>query len=426
MKANQRKNSGKNNSLLIAVILVFAAALTLGIMVARFQSMQDAKLAAFYDVPTMPMQTPVSESEPTPMQPTPEPTMSPEEIKAMEEAALAEAAARKAEASKYSFYQKLANGFGTNILILGDKSAMDPESDGINGVVDGKKFSSLSRQLEEKYLAASGEKVTISNLANVNGNLLGDVMRINSMPDDPSYDLVILSYGINDQKNDVITNFEALILSLQKKFPDCSIICTVEPCFHGMTNDLETMVNESNTFGIPVINLFSAFYDKGSDVYFDFFEKNQIVPNEKGTEEWIRLICETIDTNAANSTGKMSELSASANKARELTRLSFIPVSDPRLTRKDDTSYTLDLQIEGLSYIQHKEMLGKDNAKVIADNILYSFGKPGGAKTPEGGYITLIYENLISEKDFTITFTSKELADGLEGFYLLEKTEEEK
>ena len=81
---------------------------------------------------------------------------------------------------------------------------------------------------------------------------------------------------------------------------------------------------------------------------------------------------------------------------------------------------------EGLSYIQHKEMLGKDNAKVIADNILYSFVKPGGAKTPEGGYITLIYENLISEKDFTITFTSKELADGLEGFYLLEKTEEEK
>ncbi len=414
-----KKNSGSVNVMLIAVILFFVTALGLGaLIVARFRDVRTPRTPTSCEMTP----APAEEAAPASVQPTPEPTLSPEEVKAMEEAALAEAAAKKAEAQKYSFYQKLEKGYDTNLLILGDESAMDKESDGINGIVDGPRFGALSAGLQEKYHG----KVSINNLANTRGNVLCDVMRINDMPDEPAYDLIILSYGLNEQKNDIQSNFEALIISLHNKFPDGAIICSIEPCFHAVTGDFETMINVSNTCGIPVINLFTNLYNKGIETYFDYFEDDQTIPNEKGMEEWIRLICKTIDENVENSTGKMTDPPVTADKSQELAKLHFIPITDPRVSRKDDASYALNMKAEGRSYIRHKEMLGKDEVKVIADGILYSFGKPTGVETPDGTFITPIYDHLICENEFTIVFSGKELADGLEGFYLIEKTVEEK
>ena len=430
MTAHRKRNSGKVNIILIAVILVCIVAVGLGaLLVSEYRGMWKKKTTAPEELPApveavtpAPTASPVPTSEPTP---TPVPTPSPEEIAAQEEAARKEAAARKAEAAKYSFYQKLEKGYGTNILILGDASAMDKQNEDAGGIVDGPVFRGLSERLEEKYPVTMGGQVSIHNLANANGNLLCDALRVKELPEEPSYDLAILSYGINDQKSDVTSDYEALLISLHRKYPDCSIICTIEPCFHGMTPALETMVKISEAYGVPVINLFSVLYEKGADTYFSYFEENQILLNEKGTEEWIERICEIIDSNVASSTGKMADTPVIEKKAENITKLCFIPVADPRVSRADDTSYALDFKADGLSYIRHNEMLGKDDAKVIADEILYSLGKkPNGSATPEGGYITPVYDRFICEKDCTVIFTTKELADGLQGFYLTEKTTE--
>ena len=431
MTAHRKRNSGKVNIILIAVILVCIVALGLGaLLVSEYRGMWNKKTAAPAELPTpteeiapAPTATPVPTSEPTP---SPVPTPSPEEIAAQKEAERQAAAARKAEAAQYSFYQKLPKGYGTNILILGDASAMDRQNDDMSGVVDGPMFRALSERLQKKYPSAKGEPVSVYNLANANGNLLYDALRVKEMPEEPSYDLAILSYGINDQNSDAAISYEALVIALHEKFPDCSIICTIEPCFHGLTPALEAMERISGAYGIPVINMFSTLYEKGADNYFSYFEENRILLNEKGTEEWIDGICEIIDANVALSAGKMADIPAIEKKAESITRLSYIPVADPRVSRADDTSYTVDFKADGLSYIRHEKMLGKDDAKIIADEILYSFGKPNGAVTPEGGYITPIYEKFVSEKDCTVIFTTKELADGLQGFYLTEKTTEKK
>ena len=428
---DREKMSGKAGSGLLFVILMIITALAAGcLIVMRYRTMKNETVAPSVTAP--PAEEPVPTPEPTP---TPVPTPSPEEIAAQEEAARREAAARKAEAAKYSFYQKLKKGYDTNILVLGDASAADPAGDRVNGIVDGPKFSGLSKVLEEKYPS----KVTITNLAFPAGSLLGDAIRVLEMPEEPSYDLIILSYGLNDQKENKEANifghvepnqnlwpdYMALLLTLSNKFPDCSIVCTLEPCFHEITEELDGMRRISEAYyGIPVIDLVTALHEKGDGSDLAFFEADQTTLNEKGMEEWIRLLRELIDTKAEESAEKMARIVTGYDKANGVSKLSFIPAADPRVSRRDDTSYTLDIKAEGISFIRHKKQLGREDLKVIADDMLYNFGKTGGIETPEGSYIILLHEQLLCEKSFEIIFADKELADGLEGFYLIEKKAE--
>lgn len=401
MSSGKHKKNSRANSVILAIVLVLVIIVAAGIfLVAKIQNVKDAPIPA-----------PTEEPAATPAVPTPEPTLSPEELKKLEEAALAEAAAKDAEAAKYSFYQKLENGYGTDILILGDSTAADAD------------FSALSEHLQSKYLSASGSAVNVANLANADGNLLCDVLRVNEMPDKPDYDLAILCYGQNDSGNDVTQNFESLIVALKSRFPDCSIICTIEPGFHAITTELQAMTDVCSAHHVPVINLFSEFYDKGSDSYFDYFDSSQTSLGEKGIDEWNTLLCALIDENVAQSTGKMDDRPLISRKSEEMAKLRFIPIDDVRVSRTDDTSYSLDFKAKGASYILHKQDVGGSDVKVIADDILYQFGKPCGVKTPDGSYIIPIHEELSCERDFTITFSSKELADGLEGFYLIESSD---
>lgn len=401
MSSGKHKKNSRANSVILAIVLVLVIIVAAGIfLVAKIQNVKDAPIPA-----------PTEEPAATPAAPTPEPTLSPEELKKLEEAALAEAAAKDAEAAKYSFYQKLENGYGTDILILGDSTAADAD------------FSALSEHLQSKYLSASGSAVNVANLANADGNLLCDVLRVNEMPDKPDYDLAILCYGQNDSGNDVTQNFESLIVALKRRFPDCSIICTIEPGFHAITTELQAMTDVCSAHHVPVINLFSEFYDKGSDSYFDYFDSSQTSLGEKGIDEWNTLLCALIDENVAQSTGKMDDRPMISRKSEEMAKLRFIPIDDVRVSRTDDTSYSLDFKAKGASYILHKQDVGGSDVKVIADDILYQFGKPCGVKTPDGSYIIPIHEELSCERDFTIIFSSKELADGLEGFYLIESSD---
>lgn len=401
MSSGKHKKNSRANSVILAIVLVLVIIVAAGIfLVAKIQNVKDAPIPA-----------PTEEPAATPAVPTPEPTLSPEELKKLEEAALAEAAAKDAEAAKYSFYQKLENGYGTDILILGDSTAADAD------------FSALSEHLQSKYLSASGSAVNVANLANADGNLLCDVLRVNEMPDKPDYDLAILCYGQNDSGNDVTQNFESLIVALKSRFPDCSIICTIEPGFHAITTELQAMTDVCSAHHVPVINLFSELYDKGADSYFDYFDSSQTSLGEKGIDEWNTLLCALIDENVAQSTGKMDDRPMISRKSEKMAKLRFIPIDDVRVSRTDDTSYSLDFKAKGASYILHKQDVGGSDVKVIADDILYQFGKPCGVKTPDGSCIIPIHEELSCERDFTITFSSKELADGLEGFYLIESSD---
>lgn len=383
--------------------------------------------------------SPVALSAVVTAEPSAEPVTSAEEQEEEAEAEVAEAEAPAAEtpeveSDEYSAYQKLENGMGINILVLGDESAADAEGDAVNGIVDGAKFKGLSDYLEEKYLSDSAEKVSVTNLACPGGNLLADALRVITMPEEPAYDLIILSYGLNDQlvddpnlygsvqhNTELWLNYGSLLMRLSEQFPGASIICTLEPCFHEITEELDGMQRISEIYyAIPVADLCTALLDKGEDVYYDYFQPDKTLPNDKGIEVWTELLCDIIDEKVAASEGRMNPIYCGYYKAEQIANMSFIPVTDSCVTRNDDTSFTVNFKADGMAFIQHKNLLVTSDAKAIADHMLYSLrNRPNGVEIPGGSHVTLLHDELLCEESFEIIFSSKELADELEGFYLV-------
>lgn len=383
--------------------------------------------------------SPVALSAVVTAEPSAEPVTSAEEQEEEAEAEVAEAEAPAAETpevepDEYSAYQKLENGMGINILVLGDESAADAEGDAVNGIVDGAKFKGLSDYLEEKYLSDSAEKVSVTNLACPGGNLLADALRVITMPEEPAYDLIILSYGLNDQlvddpnlygsvqhNTELWLNYGSLLMRLSEQFPGASIICTLEPCFHEITEELDGMQRISEIYyAIPVADLCTALLDKGEDVYYDYFQPDKTLPNDKGIEVWTELLCDIIDEKVAASEGRMNPIYCGYYKAEQIANMSFIPVTDSCVTRNDDTSFTVNFKADGMAFIQHKNLLVTSDAKAIADHMLYSLrNRPNGVEIPGGSHVTLLHDELLCEESFEIIFSSKELADELEGFYLV-------
>lgn len=383
--------------------------------------------------------SPVALSAVVTAEPSAEPETSAEEQETQAETEETETEAPKADATvtepdEYSAYQKLENGMGINILVLGDESAADAEGDAVNGIVDGAKFKGLSAYLEEKYLSNSDEKVSVTNLACPGGNLLADALRVITMPEEPAYDLIILSYGLNDQlvddpnlygsvqhNTELWLNYGSLLMRLSEQFPGASIICTLEPCFHEITEELDGMQRISEIYyAIPVADLCTALLDKGEDVYYDYFQPDKTLPNDKGIEVWTELLCDIIDEKVAASEGRMNPIYCGYYKAEQIANMSFIPVTDSCVTRNDDTSFTVNFKADGMAFIQHKNLLVTSDAKAIADHMLYSLrNRPNGVEIPGGSHVTLLHDELLCEESFEIIFSSKELADELEGFYLV-------
>lgn len=438
--AESRKNSrtGRKGAIILAAFLaavIFAAG---GFMAVRLRnnarlSAPDSARAQMTASAAFSPAT-LSTGELSPAEPSFEPAISSAEPKAQGEAEKAEAEAHAAEADEYSAYQKLENGIGINILVLGDEAAADPDGDTANGIVDGAKFKGLSDYLEGKYLSNSAAKVTITNLACPGGNILADALRAITMPDEPYYDLIILSYGLNDQlvedpnyygkeqhNTELWLNYGSLLVRLSAEFPGASIICTLEPCFHKITEELDGMKRISEMFyGIPVADLCSALLEKGEDEYYDYFEADKTLPNAKGVEVWTELLCDIIDEKVDASEGKMNPIYCGFYKAEQIAGMSFIPVSDPCVIRNDDTSYTINFSADGMAYIQHTKKLVSSDAKAIADDILYTLrGRAIGVTLPSGSEVTLLHDDLECEESFELIFSSKELADELEGFYLV-------
>lgn len=436
IKIHKKHENGRKSAKSTMILAAFLAAVILAagvIVTARFRSSVRLSASDRAAAQSASLASP-ADAKGTATETSSGSVISSPEPKAQEESENAEAEAPEAEAEEYSVYQKLENGIGINILVLGDESAADAEADAVEGIVDGTKFKGLSDYLEDKYLSNSGAGVSVTNLAYQGGSLLADALRVITMPEEPSYDLIILSYGMNDHldygpnyfgsvqpNTDLWLDYATLLLKLNTKFPDASIICTLEPCFHKITEELNGMKQISEQYyAIPVADLCSALLEKDESEYYDYFEADQTLPNAKGVELWIKLLCDIIDEKVDESEGKMSQIYCGYYKAEQIGSMSYIPASDPCVTRKDDTSYTVNFKADGMAYIHHERELQAGDAKAIADDMLYNLhNTPNGAALPDGSHVTLLHDSLQCQDSFELIFPSKELADELKGFYLV-------
>ena len=125
-------------------------------------------------------------------------------------------AALKQQEAEDSFYQKLADGFDVNVLIVGDSIGA-----GTGTETDGQQWYT---QLQTYLGTVNKSKVSVTNVSMGGNASYAGYVRTMALNDDVDYDLAIICYGQNDGADGLSTNYESIIQAIRTKYPDCSII----------------------------------------------------------------------------------------------------------------------------------------------------------------------------------------------------------
>ena len=205
-----------------------------------------------------------------------------------------EAEALKQKEAEDSFYQKMADGFDVNVLVVGDSIAEGGQ--GENGWC-----TLLQNNLRKTY----NNRVSFTNVSMGGNASYAGYVRTMALNDDVGYDLAIICYGQNDGADGFSTNYESIIRAIRSKYPDCSIISILESSRREYTEKMTTIQSICEHYSIPVADTIAAFNNSGKA--YDDLTGDGVHPNEAGQEIYFETVKTVIDDNVAASTGKMAE-----------------------------------------------------------------------------------------------------------------------
>lgn len=148
-------------------------------------------------------------------------------------------AALKQKEAEDSFYQKLADGFDVNVLVVGDSIGV-----GAGTETDGQQWF---KQLQAYLRTVNKSKISVTNVSLGGNTSYGGYVRTMALNDDVNYDLTIISYGQNDGYDGFSTNYESIIRAIRSKYPDCSIISILESSQRTYTEKMTTIQSICDT-----------------------------------------------------------------------------------------------------------------------------------------------------------------------------------
>ena len=351
-----------------------------------------------------------------------------EEQRAREEAERAEAerAKRAEEARKYSFYQKLANGYDVKMLIMGDSVISGYGASGEGTMW----FNLLKDYVEEKYTGS----VTVENLSGAGNSLFPDMLTVKDGSAAEDCDLAVLCYGYDDPKDDFGVYFEALVRAIHQKNPDCAIIYVLEATEGGYTPRMQTLESVCTYYGIPVADTFAPYYALGQQGFFGALA-DTVHPNDQGQRIYFEAMRDVIDENVADDTGKPEDMAPFSSEAARFDNMLYIPAE--KFTREDDTTFAVSAAetgaggedgFKGVMMLDCGYAVVREDAKVIADDILYNIPKTTATVDPhrDGRSLITVNKELVLKDLMSVIFTEKDHADKFNGVYLAWETQEEK
>lgn len=358
-----------------------------------------------------------------------------EEAKAEAEAAAAKAEAEKAaeeaerakraeEAAKYSFYQKLSNGYEAKILIMGDSVISGEGASGEESAW----FSLLKSQLDEKYYAGK-DGITIENASGAGHKLCTDYFAVKESDLAGDCDLAVLCYGRHDPDTDFAVYYEALVRAIHAKNPDCSIIYVLESTEGGHTPRMTNLEAVCTHYDIPVADTFAPYYALGQKEFFEALA-DAVHPNDKGQVIYYETIRDIIDELVTADTGKMADTERLSGEAARFDNLLYVPVE--KFERVDDVSFSLNAGeysvANGVLMLETDYAMTYQDGKVVSDGMLYSIHKSAATIENEekSRYLLTVYKEFVFTESMTVTFNDKSFADGFTGAYLLWETPVEK
>ena len=312
--------------------------------------------------------------------------------------------ALKQQEAEDSFYQKLADGFDANILIVGDSIG-----EGAGTETDGQQWF---KRLQTYLQNVNKGKVSVTNVSMGGNASYAGYVRTMALNDDVDYDLAIICYGQNDRSDGFSTYYESIIQAIKKKYPDCSIISILESSQREYTEKMTTIQSICDHYGIPVADTIVAFNNSGKS--YDDLTKDGVHPNDAGQTIYYETVKAVIDENIAASTGKMKDTDVINADVHRFNNFIWYG-ADTDFKRIDDTTFTLNASASGILGIDYTFESGDNKADIYVDGELYESPTVMFNYDFSQRHIMVVSEDCTVEKEIRVVFNSKEQADGFHG-----------
>lgn len=303
-----------------------------------------------------------------------------------------------------SFYQKLADGFGVNILIVGDSIGA-----GSGTTIDGKQWF---KQLQSYLKKINKKSVFVTNVSMGGNASYAGYVRTMALNDDINYDLVIICYGQNDGIEGFSTNYESIIRAIRNKYKDCSIISILESSQRDYTEKMLTIQSICEHYAIPIADTIGAFNNSGKA--YDELTDDGIHPNNAGQELYFETVRNIIDDNVAAYTGKMKDVDAINADVKMFDNFVWYDAQDD-FERIDDMTFILDVSVSGILGIDYTFESGDNKADIYIDDELYKSPTVTFNYDFSQRHIMVVSEECTVKNEIKVIFNSKEQADGFRG-----------
>lgn len=314
------------------------------------------------------------------------------------------AAALKQKKADDSFYQKLADCFDVNVLIVGDSIGA-----GSGTETDGQQWF---KQLQSYLRTLNKASVSVTNVSMGGNTSYAGYVRTMDLNDDVDYDLAIICYGQNDRTDGFSTYYESIIQAIRNKYPDCSIISILESSQREYTEKMTTIKSICEHYDIPVADTIAAFND--SDKVYDGLTNDGVHPNDAGQEIYYETVKAVIDENVEASTGKMEDVDVINADVHKFDNFIWYG-ADTDFNRVDDTTFTLNTSASGIFGIDYTYESGDNKADIYVDGELYESPTVTFNYDFSQRHIMVVSDGCTVEKEIKVVFNSKEQADGFYG-----------
>ena len=313
----------------------------------------------------------------------------------------AKAEALKQKEAEDSFYQKLADGFDVNVLIVGDSIAEGGQGE--------KGWCTL---LQNNLTKTYGNSVSFTNVSMGGNASYAGYVRTMALNDDVDYDLAIICYGQNDGLDGFSTNYESIIRAIRSKYPDCSIISILESSQRTYTEKMTTIQSICEHYSIPVADTIAAFNDSGKA--YDDLTGDGVHPNDAGQEIYFETVKAVINDNVTASTGKMTDTDVINADVHKFDNFVWYDASSD-FERVDDTTFTISVSATGVLGIDYTYESGDNKADIYVDGELFESPTVTFDYDFSQRHILVVSDDCTVENEIKVVFNTKEQADGFKG-----------
>lgn len=310
----------------------------------------------------------------------------------------------KQKEAEDSFYQKLADGFDVNVLVVGDSIGA-----GAGTQTEGQQWYT---QLQSYLKTVNNGSVSVTNVSMGGNASYAGYVRTMALNDDVGYDLAIICYGQNDGADGFSTNYESIIRAIRSKYPDCSIISILESSQREYTEKMTTIQSICEHYSIPVADTIAAFNNSGKA--YDDLTGDGVHPNEAGQEIYFETVKAVINDNVTASTGKMTDTDVINADVHKFDNFVWYG-ADNDFKRIDDTTFTLNASVSGILGIDYTYESGDNKADIYVDGELFESPTVTFDYDFSQRHILVVSDDCTVKNEIKVVFNTKEQTDGFKG-----------